>query len=151
MLFMGALRLKGAQSLESLRREEIMFISNRKENIPEWYWKNGLHDAKILSVSEIILLPDWKTVFSEKKYLEIRLDGRKTLYERNITEIALYDYSIRTKDLDLNTLKNAWWLNDTVESQGNGFYRLTVEYLPPEAEYSERFIVEFSGVKINRD
>lgn len=128
-----------------------MFKNNRKGSMPEWYWVNGLHDAIIIAVSEIILQPDWKTVFSEKKYLEILLDGRETLYERSITEIALYDYSIRTKDLDLNTLKNAWWLNDTVESQGNGFYRLTVEYLPQEAEYSERFVIEFSGAKINRD
>lgn len=128
-----------------------MFKSNRKENIPAWYWKNGLHDAKIISVSEVILLPDWKTVFSEEKYLEILLDGRDAQYERDIAGIALYDYSIQTKNIDLNALKNAWWLNDTVESLNDGFYRLTLEHMPQEAEYAEQFIVEFGSVKVSRD
>lgn len=128
-----------------------MINKERESNIPEWYWKNGLHDAKIISVSEIIVPPDWKTIFSEEKYLDIRLDGRVAQYERDIKVITLYNYSIQTKDIELNELNNAWWMSDAVESLNDGFYRMTIEYIPSEADCSEQFVVEFSGVKINRD
>ena len=62
---------------------------------PDWYWKYGLHDAVILSVSELQLVPDYKVKKPKFNCLEIELDSKNALYERDNKTIRLYNYKIK--------------------------------------------------------
>ncbi len=46
---------------------------------PSWFWKKGLHDAKILEINEMVLSKG-------KKYncLEINLDSKWAIYDRRV-------------------------------------------------------------------
>ena len=67
---------------------------------PDWYWKRGLHDAVIISVSELELVPDWKEKHPKRNCLEILLDSKNALFETNIIRISLYNY--RIMDMKMN-------------------------------------------------
>ena len=62
---------------------------------PDWYWKYGLHDAVVLSVSELQLVPDYKEKKPKFNCLEIHLDSKNAIYERDIKTIRLYNYKIK--------------------------------------------------------
>ncbi len=61
---------------------------------PDWYWKYGLHDAVILAVSELQLVPDYTEKKPKINCLEIQLDSKNAIYERDIKAIRLYNYKI---------------------------------------------------------
>lgn len=100
---------------------------------PDWYWKYGLHDARILSVCESELIPDWKEKHPKRNCLEILLDSENTLYETNIKRISLYNYSIveiKTKgkgSITLESFRDIYWLGDSIEQLDDGRYLLEIE------------------------
>lgn len=130
-------------------------LSTEKKNeecysqIPDWYWKYGLHDAAILSVSELQLAPDHKEKPLKYNCLEIELDCKNALYERNIKTIRLYNYKIRTPDVDINRIDKPWWMSDTIKELGNKHYSLEIEIESARGS-RENFIVEFEIPEIER-
>ena len=116
---------------------------------PDWYWKYGLHDAVILSVSELQLVPDYKVKKPKFNCLEIELDSKNALHERDIKTIRLYNYKIKTLDVNINSIDKPWWISDTIKELENKRYLLEVEI---EAAGGSRkfFIVEFEIPEIER-
>ncbi len=100
---------------------------------PDWYWKNGLHDAVILSVCELELAPDWKEKHPKRNCLEILLDGKNALFETNIKRISLYNYRIvdmrihATEPISLESFRNVYWLGDRTKQLEDGKYLLGIE------------------------
>ena len=101
--------------------------------LPDWYWKKGLHDATILSVCELELVPDWKEKHPKRNCLEILLNGKSALFETNINRISLYNYRIvdmkmnATEPITLETFRNIYWLGDSIEQLEDGGYLLEIE------------------------
>ena len=101
--------------------------------LPDWYWKRGLHDAKILSVCELKLVPDWKEKHPKRNCLEILLDGKNALFETNIKKISLYNYRITdmnmngVKPITLEAFRNVYWLGDSIDRLDDGKYLLEIE------------------------
>ena len=118
-------------------------ISTAKEleeyysQFPDWYWKYGLHDAEILSVSEAELIPDYKDKSPKRNCLEICLDSRNALYERDIEKIRLYNYKIKTLCFDIKSLEKTWWMGDSLEKQKNGHYLSEIEVENANGERTE--------------
>ena len=101
--------------------------------LPDWYWKRGLHDAKILSVCELELVPDWKEKHPKRNCLEILLDGKNALFETNIKKISLYNYRITdmkmnaAKPITLEAFRNVYWLGDSIDRLEDGKFLLEIE------------------------
>ena len=55
--------------------------------IPDWYWKYGLHDAAILSVSELQLAPDHKE--KPLKYNCLEIESARGSRENFIVEFEI--------------------------------------------------------------
>ena len=100
---------------------------------PDWYWKKGLHDAAILSVCELELVPDWKERYPKRNCLEILLNGKHALFETNIKKISLYNYRIvdmklnATEPITLEAFRDVYWLGDSIEQLKDGKYLLEIE------------------------
>lgn len=116
---------------------------------PDWYWKYGLHDAVILSVSELQLAPDYKEKPLKYNCLEIKLDSKNAIYERDIKAIRLYNYKIKTPDIDINSIDKPWWISDTIEKLGNGRYLLEIKIKSAKGS-RKNFVVEFEIPEIER-
>ena len=117
---------------------------------PDWYWKYGLHDAVILSVSELQLVPDYKEKKPKINCLEIQLDSKNAIYERDIKAIRLYNYKIKTPEIDINSIDKPWWIGDTIKKLDNNRYLL--EIVIESAKGSRKhFIVEFEIPEIVRN
>lgn len=116
---------------------------------PDWYWKYGLHDAAILSVSELELTPNYKEKTTKYNCLEIELDCKNALYEQNIKTIRLYNYKIKTPDIDINSIDKPWWISDTIKELENKRYLLEIEIESARGD-RKNFIVEFEIPEIER-
>ena len=116
---------------------------------PDWYWKYGLHDAVILSVSELELVPDYKEKKPKFNCLEIELDSKNALHERDIKTIRLYNYKIKTPDIDINSIDKPWWMGDTIKKLNNNRYSLDIEIESARGS-RKHFIVEFEIPEIER-
>lgn len=88
---------------------------------PDWYWIHGLHDAKILSISQKDIPWDPSQKISDNNCLIMKMDCNGALFEQNITEIRFYNYKILTVDFDLNTLNGGWWLSDELYQKGERY------------------------------
>ncbi len=117
---------------------------------PDWYWKFGLHDAVILSVSELQLIPNYKEKTPKYNCLEIKLDCKNALYERNIKTIRLYNYKIKTPDMDIKSIDKPWWIGDTIKKLDKKRYLLEVEIESARGK-RENFGVEFEIPEIERE
>ena len=116
---------------------------------PDWYWKYGLHDAAILSISELQLAPNYKEKTPKYNCLEIELDCKNALYEQNIKTIRLYNYKIKTPDIDINSIDKPWWMGDTIKELNNQQYSLDIE-IESASGSRKHFIVEFEIPEIER-
>ena len=100
---------------------------------PDWYWKYGLHDARILSVSELQLVPDYKEAKPKYNCIEIALNSKNALCETNIKKISLYNYRIvgmkmnSTEPITLDDFRDVFWLGDSIEQLDNDRYLLEIE------------------------
>lgn len=117
---------------------------------PEWYWKFGLHDAVILSVAELELAPDWESEHPRRNCLEIFLDSSNALNDRTIRKICLYNYEIKTPDVNINVIDQPWWISDDLKELPGGRYLLDIMV---EAGRGERvhFTVEFEQAETERN
>lgn len=116
---------------------------------PNWYWKYGLHDAVILSVSELQLTPNYKEKPLKHNCLEIKLDCKNALHEQNIKTIRLYNYKIKTPDIDINSIDKPWWISDTIKELENKRYLLEIK-IESARRNRKIFIVEFELPEIER-
>lgn len=116
---------------------------------PDWYWKYGLHDAVILSVSELELIPDWKSKHPRRNCLEFCLDSSNAIYEQNVYKIRFYNYKIKTSEVDINELEKPWWITDTLKQLPNNHYLLEINIETAQGDHKQ-FVVEFEYPEIER-
>lgn len=116
---------------------------------PDWYWVRGLHDAKILSVSQkdIPWNPSQKIPDNNCFILKINCDG--ALFEKNITEIRFYNFKILTSDFDINALKGGWWLSDELSQKGER-YLLELRFDTAKCK-TKRLVLKFHRAEVVRN
>lgn len=108
-----------------------------------------MHDAKILSVSELEFAPDWKSKHPRRNCLEICLDGDNALYEQDIYKIRFYNYKIKTTEVDINEFEKTWWIGDTLKQLSNNHYLLEINIGTAKGNHKQ-FVVEFEFPEIQR-
>ncbi len=117
--------------------------------LPDWYWEAGLHDAHILSISELELSPNYKEKILKRNCLEIVLNSQNALFEDDIEKICLYNYEIKTPDIDVNKIDKPWWMSDTIEKLQNEHYLLEIEIEAAQG-YREFLAIEFEIAEVIR-
>ena len=136
-----------------MSRKGIMAAAKRLEEyysqFPDWYWKFGLHDAVILSVSRLELAPDYRDPKPKWNCLEIKLDSSNALCEQNIKAIRLYNYRIKTPDVDINSMDRPWWISDTIKELDDKRYSLEIE-VESATDGRKHFTVEFELPEVER-
>ncbi len=140
------------KSEQQLRKEHAMKCPNASDGpyqLADWYWKSGLHDAKILSINELQLTPDYKEKRPKRNCLELYLDCQQALYERNIKKICFYNYKLKTYDVDLMQFDHRWWIHDTIQQLDNGHYLLEIE-VEYKARKQIQFVIEFEFAETER-
>ena len=94
-------------------------------NIPEWYWKNGLHDAVIISFEYNELEYDYSSRNPDRSFLYLSLDSRNAMFDTGI--IGLRFFNAKFSD-DVMNCSGFWWVRDSITCN-NGKYRLLIEVM----------------------
>ncbi|MBQ9544802.1 MAG: hypothetical protein IJV00_06730 [Clostridia bacterium] len=99
------------------------------EYYPEWYWTGSLHDAKLISLEELIIGRDWRHGKEGGNCLVLTLDPRGAR-ERDVKEIRLYGYRILAADRAVKDFAGSWWYCDSLREEDGGFVlRITFQDL----------------------
>ena len=106
--------------------DRIVFPNDHPDDYPEWYWKNGLHDACISAVETVELPFDYERFSSngykfDRNILKLKIDAENAVYDREIKEIRLFNYKVLTPDITLEGRKKIWWLSDRLVDDGKNF------------------------------
>lgn len=120
-----------------------------QNGLPEWYWERGLHDANIITVSELQLVPDYKEKYPRFNCFQIELYCSNAMYERKIKRICLFNYKIKTTDFDINWLNGGWWLSDTITNKGD-YYLLDMKFDTAKCK-TKHLEVSFKQAEIIRE
>ncbi len=111
------------------------------DSLPEWYWKFGLHDAKITLIYE-----DFD---KGRSFLEIHVDATGAMFEQDVTKIKLYDYKIISPD-DIDVLEGGYWITDSIEALDSGRYLLKAEISCSNDKDLVPFEIRFSDTEVER-
>lgn len=116
---------------------------------PDWYWVRGLHDAKILSVSQKDIPWNPSQKIPDNNCLIMKINGDDAMYEQDITEIRFYNFKVLTVDFDFNLLTDGWWLGDEL-TQKNERYFLELEFDTAKGK-TKKLELRFHRAEVVRD
>lgn len=118
-------------------------------SFPDWYWKHGLHDAEVLSISEIELNPDYKSPKPKYNCLEFCLDGESALYEQDICKVRFYNYKIKDCDVPFGKLEKLWWLNDNLTKISDKRYLSEIAFDAFKGNH-KNLIITYESAEVER-
>ena len=131
------------------------YQSEYPDNVPEWYWQRGLHDAAIVGVEFFEFPFDYNKFVEEKsKYnrnlFVLKIDAKAALFDSAVKEIRLFNYKILSDTINLEGRKKAWWLCDRLTEE-NGDYFLEIDLLDFDSFPQEfTFKVKFARAEVER-
>ncbi len=111
------------------------------DSLPDWYWKFGLHDARITMLNE--------DHHRGRSYLDIHIDAVGAMFEQDITKIRLYDYKI-LYPVDLGALEGGYWMTDSIDFLDSGRYHLKAEISCNSDKDLIAFEIRFSDAEVIR-
>ena len=119
------------------------------KKIPCWYWKQGLHDAKVLAIFEHQLEPDWKSPLPVYNAMEIQLDSSGALYETGITRIRLLNYKWISEPINVVDYPELWWEQDTLSCLPSGKFSLEIVLQAPK-KHRVVLQMEFTAAEVEK-
>ena len=119
------------------------------KKFPCWYWKQGLHDAKVLAIFEHQLEPDWKSPLPVYNAMEIQLDSSGALYETGITRIRLLNYKWISEPINVVDYPELWWEQDTLSCLPSGKFSLEIILQAPK-KLRAVMQIEFASAELER-
>ncbi|MBE6664746.1 MAG: hypothetical protein E7603_00815 [Ruminococcaceae bacterium] len=141
-------RQRKKQERKQDEREWQEYFDSLKK-LPAWYWKRGIHDAKILDVWELENGVDKKRGKYYRNCLVLSLDSSGAIYDINVEKIIFYNYEVKKADVSVSELSKTWWMGDTIEQLSNGNYFLNFE-VDPENHEKWHFSIEFEYADVER-
>lgn len=129
------------------RKQKEKEIEEYYAQLPEWYWARGLHDAKILSFEELVLPVNRKERKPLRNCFVMGIDSSDALFDRTVKKICLYNYKIKTPEIDICSFKKAWWLHDDI-TESNGVYTLKIEFTDCRENFN--FIITFEKAVVEK-
>lgn len=124
---------------------------DRSGKNPEWYWKAGLHDAKVTRLDTLEFDYDYRQGVPHRNSLVIHLNASGALFDTKVAAIELKNCKILRDDSPLGGypdcgIAGCYWMQDVL-SWENGKYRLEITLL---GEDDFLFIVQFDDATVHR-
>ena len=119
-------------------------LDKEYSRVPKWYWTYGLHDAEILSFSEMDLPTDWKSKTPRHNCLEIQFNSAGAMTK--IKKLVFYNYSLKS-EIDIKNVKKPWWMGDRLTCLPDNRFLLEVEIEDAEGERSV-FSITFEDISV---
>ena len=119
------------------------------KKFPCWYWKQGLHDAKVLAIFEHQLEPVWKSPLPVYNAMEIQLDSSGALYETGITRIRLLNYKWISEPINVVDYPELWWEQDTLSCLPSGKFSLEIVLQAPK-KHRVVLQMEFTAAEVEK-
>lgn len=85
---------------------------------PEWYRRNGLHDAKIIAAEFLELDPDYKSWNPVFNSLTLTMDLKQALYDMTVKKLTFCNCKILTPDIKIDGF---YWLQDVLTYENDRF------------------------------
>lgn len=132
-----------------------IYTSSYPDNLPEWYWVNGLHDACIVNVEYFEFPFDYnKFVGNKNSYYKnlmvFKINASGALYDQTVKEIKLFNYKILTENIELQGRKKVWWLADRL-TEKEGHYYLEIDLQDIDSFPQDfTFEIKFDRVEVVR-
>lgn len=90
-------------------------------NMPEWYWRRGLHDACILC-KKYVNRSEISKNHRITNALELTIDSTQAMFDTSVSAIRFFNYKELTPNINL---LNSWWVSDRL-SYHDGKYILEI-------------------------
>lgn len=106
-----------------------VYSSRYPDNLPEWYWVSGLHDACIVGVESLEFPIDNKRPIEKngnRNLVTLKIDAKGAIYDNTVKEIRLFNYEVLSADISLEGRKQIWWLSDRLVDHGD-YYTLEMD------------------------
>lgn len=132
-----------------MKKEQIAEVEKYCRSFPDWYWKHGLHDAVVLSITETELNPDWKSSRPKYNFLEICLDAEGAMFEQDIHKICFYNYKIKECDIPFEDLGKLWWTGDDLTQISDKRYMSEIEFENVKGR-RKRLVITYEIAEIER-
>lgn len=129
---------------------------DRDANAPQWYWKRGLHDACITQVERFDFPYDYGEYTgtknkNDRNLLRMKIDAEGALFDREVTEIRLFNYEIVTPHIHLEGREAVWWLSDSLTACDKG-YLLEIDLQDLHGDPSDFvFKIKFERAEVDRN
>lgn len=137
-----------------MRRKNV-YTSNYPSNTPDWYWRNGLHDACIIGVDAFEFPFDYNRYVGEKNsynsnLLSLQIDASGAIYDTGVKEIRFFNYQVLTEEITLQGRNKVWWLADRL-TKSNSHYILEID-LQDFDSFPEEFTfkLKFNYAEVDR-
>ncbi len=140
--------------MSKMKRKKQSF--DRDINTPQWYWERGLHDACITQVERFEFPYDYGKYKgaknnTDRNMLRLKIDAEGALFDRQVTEIRLFNYEIVTTHIRLERRKSIWWLSDSLTACDNG-YLLEIDLQDLHADPTDfTFRIKFERAEVDRN
>ena len=147
-----SIRYRDRATKEFYMKKGKIYTSHAPENPPEWYWKSGLHDARIIKVEALEFPIDYSKMGRgrEKQYrnmLSFKIDSSNALFDRDVKEIRFYNYTIISKEISFDDMNAIWWMSDTLINE-SGKYFLKIDMLDSSEDFT--FTIKFEAAEVER-
>ena len=129
--------------------EKTIEFEKYYRSFPDWYWKKGLHDAEVLSITETKLNPDWKSSRPKYNCLEICLDAEGAMFEQDIRKICFYNYKIKECDIPFEDLGKLWWTGDDLTQISDKRYMSEIEFENVKGR-RKRLVITYEIAEVER-
>ena len=108
--------------------------------LPAWYWKKGLHDAKILEAS------------MQDDTLTLWIDSRGAMFDDTVEHITFLDARLKTPLPEPTKKQPVYWLSDELTKLPFAQWKLRVktERLDEGKTLHETFVVIFQHAILTR-
>lgn len=113
--------------------------------LPTWYWKCGLHDARIKEIQYFELQYDYRHKSPTRNYALITIDSSQAMFDTSISAIKFYNYKIVSNN---DNLRGFLWKCDSLRKANNKFsLDITLSNLNVETH----FIISFDHCELIRN
>jgi hypothetical protein len=130
-----------------------VYSSSYSDNLPEWYWVSGLHDACIVGVESLEFPIDNKRPVEKngnRNLVTLKIDAKGAIYDNTVKEIRLFNYEVLSADISLEGRKQIWWLADRLVDHGD-YFTLEMDLQDFDSDPEEFiFKIKFERAEVDR-
>lgn len=114
------------------------------DQYPDWYWKNGLHDAQII---EKVFLDYNNDLLRDKKKqncIELRIDSRGSMFDTAVKCLRFYNF----KEISGHTnIEGCWWVDDSLRKIENKYM---LEIILLKNKKTDKYVIRFESCEVVR-